>query len=251
MLRQRRLGEADKICVLFTPERGRIEAVAKGVRRPKSKLAGHVEPLTQTRLLLAQGRSLDIITQAETLQPFAHLHDELERLSRGLYVAELLDRFTDAATDVGGLYPLLLATLERLEEAESVDLPVRWFEMRLLMLEGYQPQLDACVQCSAGLEPEGNAFSAASGGVLCPSCRASAPGRPLSGNAFRLLRYLQRAPYAEVARVRVEADLGRELETHLRAAITAALDQEVRTPAFVDAVRALPGARSRIRRTGE
>ncbi len=94
VLRQRRLGEADKIITLFTPNLGKIDAVAKGVRRTRSKVAGHVEPLTYTAFMLARGRELDIITQAQSIEAFSELREDLERTSRGLYAAELVDRFT-------------------------------------------------------------------------------------------------------------------------------------------------------------
>ena len=237
VLRQRPLVDADKVCVLFTPLHGRIEAVAKGVRRTRSHLAGHVEPLTRSRFLLAKARSLDIITQAETIDAFPALHDDLDRLSRGLYAAELVDRFTDSAGDVAGLYRLLLDTLHRVETADSPDLPLRWFEMRLLDDQGYRPQLQHCVRCEAPLRPDGNAFSVPAGGVVCPDCRTGLIGRPLSGRAFKLLRFLQTAPYEQSAQVRIDAGLGRELEGHLRGAVELALDQEVRAARFVEVVR--------------
>ncbi len=238
VLRQRRFGEADKICVLFTPQLGRVEAVAKGLRRPRSKLAGHLEPLTQVSLLLARGRNLDIITQAETQKSFADLHDDLDRLSRGLYLAELVDRFTDAAGDVGNLYRLLVEALTRLDRDDGLDLIARWFEMRILVDQGYQPRLDACVHCASPLEPEGNSLAPLLGGVVCPDCRVGLPGRPLSGNAFKLLRFLQSSPYDEVARVRIDQALGAEIERHLRDLVHVALDQEVKSAGFVDTVRA-------------
>ncbi len=251
VLRQRRLGDADKICVLFTPQRGRIEAVAKGVRRPKSRLAGHVEPLTRSSLLIAVGRSLDIITQAETLDAYAPLHEEIDRLSRGLYVAELVDRFTDSEADVGGLYRQLVATLERVAAATDPDLAVRWFEMHLLADQGYQPQLARCVRCEGSVSPDGNGFSASAGGVLCPDCRPAAEGRPLSAKAFKLLRFLQSAPYEEAARVRVDGALSNEIETHLRDAVQRALDLEIKSAGFVDAVRSAGVAAQRANPRGE
>lgn len=238
VLRQRRLGDADKICVLFTPRLGRIEVVAKGLRRPRSKLAGHLEPLTRTSFVIATGRNLDIVTQAEAIQPFADLHDDVDRLSRGLYIAELVDRFTDATTDVGGLYPLFLEALVRLDRQDGLDLVVRWFEMRLLIDQGYQPQLQRCIQCEAALQEHDNAFAPLLGGVLCPNCRVEHPGRPLSGTALKLLRFLQTASYNDVARVRIDDSLGSEIETHLRDCVEVALDQEVKAAGFVDDVRA-------------
>lgn len=238
VLRQRRLGDADKICVLFTPQRGRIEAVAKGVRRTTSRLAGHVEPLTRSTLLIATGRSLDVITQARSVDAYAALHDDIDRLSRALYVAEMIDRFTDVGSDAQGLYELLTDTLSRIETATNIDMPVRWFEMHVLADQGYQPELSECVRCQESLEPEGNAFSAAAGGVVCPTCRSGLVGRPLSAAAFKLLRFLQKASYADVERVRLDGVIGREIESHLQDAIHQALDQEVRARQFVDVVRA-------------
>lgn len=242
VLRQRPLGDADKICVLLTPLRGRIEAVAKGVRRPKSRLAGPLQPLTRSTLLLAVGRSLDIITQAQTLDAYPTLHDEIDRLSRALYVAELVDRATGPGPHGGSLYGLLQDTLGRVDADQSIDLPVRWFEMRLLADQGYQPELGRCVHCQAALRPDGNGFSGVAGGVLCPACRSAVSGRPLSSRAFKLLRCLQSAPYEEAARVRVDAALARELEAHLLDAVQAALDQEFKAVKFIDAVRAIGGS---------
>ncbi|MCY3920545.1 MAG: DNA repair protein RecO, partial [Chloroflexi bacterium] len=171
VLRQRPLAEADKVCVLFTPLHGRIEAVAKGVRRSRSRLAGHVEPLTRSRFLIARTRSLDIITQAETVDAFPVLHAELDRLGLALCAAELVDRFTDTAADVGALYRLLLDTLGRLESGPAPALALRWFELRLLDDQGYRPQLGRCVRCDAAPPAEGAAFAVGAGGVVCPDCR--------------------------------------------------------------------------------
>src|SRR5438045_4093476 len=99
VLRQRRLGEADRILTLYTPQLGKVEAVAKGVRKQTSRKAGHLEPLTLSSLLIASGRNLDIITQAETVESFLPLREDLTRLSRGMYVAELVDRFSESRSE--------------------------------------------------------------------------------------------------------------------------------------------------------
>jgi DNA repair protein RecO (recombination protein O) len=147
VLRQRKLGEAGKILTLFTPNLGKLDAVAKGVRRPKSKLAGHVEPLTYTTFLLAKGRDLDIVTQAQALEAFLPLREDLERTGRALYVAELVDRFTPDRQESYPIFRLLLETLQRLATSDRLDIALRFFEMRLLDCLGYRPQLDECVTC--------------------------------------------------------------------------------------------------------
>src|SRR3990172_155880 len=122
VLRQRKLGEADKIVTLFCAHKGKLDAVAKGVRRTKSRLAGHLEPLTLGSYLIAQGRDLDIVTQAETGGAFRGLRDDLQRLSRGLYCAELVDRLTPERSEGHPVFLLLRDTLSRLSARDELDL---------------------------------------------------------------------------------------------------------------------------------
>ena len=173
VLRQRKLGEAGKIVTLYTPNYGKLDAVAKGVRRPKSRLAGHLEVLTHTAVMLAQGRNLDTVTQAQTVESFAPLRADLHRLSRALYAAELVDRFSPEGAEGYHVFQLLLATLRRLVSAKNVDTVLRHLEMQLLSLSGFQPQLGRCVNCERILAAAPSYFSPDAGGVLCPSGRAS------------------------------------------------------------------------------
>jgi len=238
VLRHRKLGEADKILTLFTANYGKLDAIAKGVRRPTSKLAGHVEPLTYSTFLLALGRELDIVTQAETLEPLTPLREDLERLGRGLYAAELVDRLTPDRQESYPLFRLLLETLRRLATRDDLDLALRYFEVQLLDELGYRPQLDRCVSCEAALEPTTNFWSAGAGGVLCPACAADDPlARELSLSALKVLRLLQRGSFADAARVRMERSLAQELERHLREYTRYVLERDLRSAAFLDTLR--------------
>lgn len=239
VLRQRKLGDADRIVTLYTAHYGKLDAVAKGVRRPRSRLAGHVEPLTHASFLLAQGRNLDIITQAETIEPFQTLRDDLDRLGHALYAAELLDRFTEDRAENFALYRLLLDTLRRIAaRADTAPLALRFYEMALLTQLGFQPEVMACVACRGRLDPEGTFWSAASGGVLCRACLLpDEPVRPLSANAVKVLRVFQSAPFSEAAKLVIRADLADELERAMREYVTYVLEREVRSAAFLDAVR--------------
>jgi DNA repair protein RecO (recombination protein O) len=245
VLRHRKLGEADKILTLFTANHGKLDAVAKGVRRPTSKLAGHVEPLTYSTFLLAQGRELDIVTQAETLEPLTLVRENLERLGRGLYAAELVDRFTPDRQESYPLFRLLLETLRRLAARDDLDLVLRYFEVQLLHELGYRPQLDRCVSCEGALEPTTNFWSAAAGGVLCPACATDDPlARELSLGALKVLRLLQRSGFGDAARVRIAAGLAQELERHLREYIRYVLERDLRSTAFLDTLRRQKAVRS-------
>jgi DNA repair protein RecO (recombination protein O) len=240
VLRQRKLGEADKIVTLYTAYRGKLDAVAKGVRRTKSRLAGHLEPLTLGAYLLAEGRDLDIVTQAETVDAFSNLRDGLERVSRGVYCAELVDRLTPERTEGAPVFRLLQETLRLLDQEPQLDLAVRSFEMRLLSELGYRPVLDVCAVCDRRLEPVTNFWSAAAGGVVCPSCSDEALAfAPLSLNGLKVLRLLQNAPFSEVARVRLSGELASEIEACLAQQVQFVLDRDVRSARFVETLRSL------------
>ena len=239
VLRQRRLGDADKIVTLYSANFGKLDAVAKGVRRLKSRLAGHVEPLTHGSYLVARGRNLDIITQAQTIETFQPLRDGLDRLSRALYVAELVDRSTEERAENFAIYRLLLDTLRRLAEHDQLDLVVRLLEMALLEELGYRPELERCVVCGGSLAGAANAWSAGAGGVVCLRCQPgeNAALRALSANALAAARLLQDGDFEAAVEAQLSPQIIGELERHLRDAIHHALDRDVRSAAFVDAVR--------------
>ncbi|HZP57478.1 MAG TPA: DNA repair protein RecO [Dehalococcoidia bacterium] len=238
VLRQRRIGDADKVLTLYTANGGKTDAVAKGVRKTRSRLAGHVEPLTQAMFMLARGRSMDVVTQVETVESFQGVRDDLERLGRGLYAAELLDRFTEPHEANFTLYRLLLDTLRRLAVRDDIDLPVRFFEMTLLDHLGYRPELEECVVCRRRLEPVTNYWSPAGGGVVCPECRTGELAlRALSPNAIKLLRLLLHGRFDDVARVAIAPALADEMERAMREYVRWVLEREVRAASFIDDLR--------------
>ncbi|MEE9324158.1 MAG: DNA repair protein RecO [Dehalococcoidia bacterium] len=238
ILKQTPLGEADKILILYTPHLGKLRTVAKGIRRPKSRLAGHLEPLTHSTLMLAQGRNLDVISQCDTLESFIALKSDLWRTTCAIYAAELVDSFTLEHEENNVLYDLLLETLRWLETGHRQELVLRFFEVRLLQHLGYQPQLRICVSCSSALEPTLNYFSASGGGILCPRCRHKEPlARPLSVDVLKVMRFLQEKDRAEAERLKISKKLGQELEHILREYIRYMLEREVRSVAFLDLLR--------------
>ncbi|MEK7681384.1 MAG: DNA repair protein RecO [Chloroflexota bacterium] len=236
VLRRSDMGEADLLLTFYTPFYGKLRAVARGARRPSSKLAGHVELLARGLFLLARGQNLDTFSQAECVEPFAALRDDLESVGRALYVAELLDRFTPDGAENRLLYQLLVETLRRFPAGG--DMAVRFFEVQALVLSGFRPDLHTCVECGAAVTPGHHLFSASGGGVLCPRCRDQEPVvRPLSLNALKVLRLLDRGDYAEAARLRISAELAGEVEQALRQYIWYLLEREVKAISFMDRVR--------------
>ena len=171
-------GEADRILTLITPHNGKLRAVAKGVRKTKSRMAGHLDLFMRSTVFVARGRQLDIVTQAQTIDNFRAVREDLWRSTYCHYVAELLDGFSAEALSNYPLYALSVQTYQRLATVANCDLVVHSFELQLLGHTGYRPQLHRCLGCEGVIGPNGNRFSARVGGVLCPMCApvdASAP----------------------------------------------------------------------------
>jgi DNA repair protein RecO (recombination protein O) len=188
--------------------------------------------------MLAKGKTLDVVTGAETAESFQHIRDDLERLSRGLYASELLDKFTEPHAENFGLFRLLLDTLRRIQSSADYDTPLRFYEMTLLHEMGYTPELDECVSCRSRLAAETNYWSAGAGGVVCVGCRGDESAvRPISANAIKLLRLLLHGRFSDVARVKVDADLALELERALGEYVRWVLERDVRSAAFIDTIR--------------
>ena len=242
IIKKTKLGEADSILTLYTPHLGKIQAVAKGVRRPRSKMAGHLELLTHSLVSLARGRNIDTITGSQTISSFLPLKSDLELTSHALYAIELVNQFTAEHIENYPLFQLLLETLEHLCQSDDKELALRYFELHLLDSVGYRPQLRRCVSCKAELEPVTNSFSPAAGGVLCPNCSQSQPSNySLSVNALKVLRLLQGNDYSTVNRLKINPELSRELELVMRNYLRYLLEREVKSAVWLDTLKGEAG----------
>jgi DNA repair protein RecO (recombination protein O) len=254
VLRRKDIGEADRILTLFTPGRGKIRAIAKGIRKPRSRKAGHLELFTRAKLLLAQGRDLDHVTQADMVDAYRPLREDLLRSAYAAYMVELLDRFTPDEEENEALYDLLsqgLAWSSMTGDAaapaglsSALSLAARYYELHLLGIAGYQPQLQRCLVCRRVLEPEDQFFSASEGGVICPRCAEAAANAalrtglsPLSLNALKVLRFIQTNPYAKVAALNISPRTQGEVEYLLARYITIILERQLKSVEFLKLIR--------------
>lgn len=177
VLRTHKLGEADRIVTLLSRQRGKVRAVAKGVRRVSSRFGGRLEPFSHVDLLLAEGRSLDIVTQAQTLHPFGDLLvGDYERFTAGEVILETADRLVaEEGQPAAAQYRLLVGALAALgravpgSDAPGGGLILDSYLLRALAIAGYAPVLDGCARC--GDRAQRMFFSPAAGGVVCASCR--------------------------------------------------------------------------------
>jgi len=238
IIKKIKLGEADRILTLYTPHLGKLRAVAKGVRRPRSKLAGHLELLTHSQITLARGRNLDTIIGSQTINSFLPLKSDLYLTSYALYAAELVDLFTVDNIENYPLFQLLLEAMLHLSQSSDKELILRYFELRLLSQVGYRPQLQQCVSCHSQLMPSGNSFCPGAGGMLCPSCSQSYPlTHPVSVNALKVLRFLQNSDYNTASKLKMNPELSREIEEVIRDYLKYLLEREVKSATWLDTLR--------------
>ena len=241
VLRHRRFGETDRIVTLLTPARGKLDAIAKGALRPRSKLAGHLEPMTHADVLLAHGRNLDIVTQAQTIEGFSGLRDDLDQLSLALYLLELADRFTVEHAEADAVYRLLLTALLRLARGDGQQLVARSFELALLEATGFRPEWRDCVACGEPVAPAGVAWAPLAGGVLCADCRVThREVGPIDLAVLKVLRVIQQAPYEEAARVRLSPELAAGMERVMHELMRAMSERELASARFLSTVRRTP-----------
>lgn len=163
-----RLGEADRIVTFVTPEHGKVRAVAKGVRKTKSRIGARVEPLSHVSLLCWRGRELDVVTQVEVLDSFRAVREDLDRLAPATTMLEIADQVALERQPAPQLFALLLGALLELERADSAYL-LGAFCFKLLAIEGVGPSLERCAHC--GQSGPLVAFDPSEGGFVCSSCR--------------------------------------------------------------------------------
>lgn len=238
VLRRSDFGEADRLLTLYTREFGKLSALAKGARKPQSRKTGHVELFMRTHFLIASGRNIDVVTQAEMVDAYPELRDDLIRTTYAAYVVELLDRFTPEEDRNLSLYDLLQHALGWFSTTDNVLLAARYYELRLLSITGYQPQLFRSVANGEEIEQEDQFFSAELGGLLRPSQRAAdRKSRPVSSAAVKVLRYLQTRDWETVQQLQLKRDLHSELEGALHYYITYILERNLKSVDFLHRLR--------------
>jgi DNA repair protein RecO (recombination protein O) len=213
VLRSMRLGEADRVLHLYTLDRGRVGAVAKGIRRTKSRFGGRLEPMSHVELVLHEGRGeLQTITGVQLVRPHSAARDGHYRLSVGFVGLEAVLKLFPEQEGNDRAFAALARFLDLLDEVEArdarpaLDPLVLAFQLKLLWLAGYLPHLTSCAECGAEAGLVG--YSPRAGGAVCGNCRADAI--PLSAAGLRGIEALLRAPLADAGTVELGARAARD-----------------------------------------
>jgi DNA repair protein RecO (recombination protein O) len=237
VLRNRLYKEHDKLVGLFSLERGRLTALAKGASRPSGGLRGLTQPFTQVNLSLARGRgSLDVITQGEVERPFISLRQDLAKIAYASYMAELITLSMPEGKPSRSVFALLLAAFSLLDLDMAPPLVSCLFEIRLLGALGLAPHLDNCLGCGRGLKGGSFVFSPARGGLLCVSCAGPAPSPPLTAGAIMTMRHILREPLSRLPQLKIGPACLRELEQAIGPYVDYHLEYALRARALLQSL---------------
>ena len=233
-------GEADRILTLITPGSGKLKAIAKGIRRPTSRIGGSLEPFAELQVALARGRTFEVVTQVSVGHAWLNLRDSLESAATAWYLAELADRSLEERTAAEPLYTLLRRAYGLLDAGMAPGRVARWYEMHLADELGMRPEVDRCAECDRMLESDGRfRWAPMLGGVLCDRCPGPSHERAgLSLDALKLLKAYQRLDIEAIASLRLAETTEREVEAAMREFIGHSLERQARSLAFLDEVRA-------------
>ncbi len=237
ILHYRNFKEADRILTLFAPDLGKLDALARGVRKTKSHKVGHVEPFMHVALVLRRSRWLPEVSEVQIRTAFPQCRTSLEAITYASYICELTDALTQPEDDTAvnaSLFHLLHNTLQYLNQEPSRGARLlRWFDLKILALTGFQPELFHCVHCGTPATPEATAFSCGEGGILCPNCRQPvADALPLPLHAFKVLRHMLRNDWDRVRTVRIDMETQQTTTRLLERYVTYTLERQMKAVRF-------------------
>lgn len=229
------MGEAHLLLTLFSPEKGKVRAVAYGAAKPASRKRGAVQPFTRSLFLLRRGRELDSVAQCEVLEAFPEVRESLERLACAFYLADLLDGATAEGEPAAPLYQLFLETLRALKEVDTHVL-CRAFEAKMLALLGWRPSLGRCASCGESVGGTTVSFHIPSGGVICPSCASRTEGAlTCRRGTVEWLKTLLCWETARLGQLKVDRPAKKELKEILHSYMLHHLERSARSLAFLEA----------------
>lgn len=219
-------GEADKLVTVFSEQQGKLRAIARGIKKPKSSLRACVQPFCHSLLYFYRGRELDLITQGRLVEFFGNSRENLQRTLYSVYLMELLDKSLMDRMPMPELFRLTLNLLQSINEQGVNPLMIRCFEMALAIQLGYRPVLHQCVSC--GSSQNLVRFCLAEGGMICSNCVKTIQAEmiPLSGESLALLRRLDGANLGMLSRVRVSGTAQQQVEFFLEQYLQYYLDRQ-------------------------
>lgn len=222
VLKNKKYAENDSLLTIFTRKAGKVSAIAKGGRKPKSNLLAGIQPFCYSDFVLYRGKSLYTISQCDPKEIFYSLREDLTRLSYGAYLLELVNAVINEGQTNNRLFNLLGKTLFILKKKDiEINTVIRSFELKFLVYAGYKPHINSCVNCGSS-EILAGVFSIQEGGILCSQCQQIDPfSLRISDMTIKLANYLLNKDISEVQKLKIHPSLNEQLKKIIKKYIVA------------------------------
>jgi len=228
IIKRSNLGDADKILTVYTRDYGKLQAIAKGVRKISSKLAGSLEPYSLVDFIFQDGKSLDTVTSAVIIEDASIISNSCSDVAKAHYFGELIDRLTEVGEKNSELFEVLRLALFRLCQCDDNPFLLPFYELKTLDRLGYNPSVYHCVKCRHKLLARENYFSYADGGVVCADCQHL--GLPkVSVEAIKVFRLIIESNISLIDRLKISPEVADEIERIIDNYVTYILERETKS----------------------
>ncbi len=234
VLNSREMRDAHRILTLFSKQQGKIRVMAHGVTKPTSRKRGAVQPFSVTDFLLRQGRDMDSISECEGREFFPGLWTDLDKLLYAGHIAELVDALTMDGNPHESLFVNIMNTLRELDKTADPELVARWFELRLMALLGYLPDLTGCVNCGGEVNGLKVNFSAQAGGLVCASCAFGVESVSCNRGTVAVMDTLLNWDIDKINRLRVTQPARSQMYSIMREYLQWHMEKQSRSMQFMD-----------------
>ena len=233
VIKRMNFGEADRILTILTERFGKVKAIAKGVRKTKSRLAGSLEPFMVLDLQLHEGKSFFIVTGSVIEREFSEVHSNLQKTSQAFYIGEIADKILQENQRIHGVFEIFAEALAEIDVSGSEFL-LRIFELRIIEASGFKPELYQCIHCKEKVTPEDNFWDSTEGGIICRSCQQKFHhGKRISDDLIKIFRLIDRGEYDLLKRVNLKKEIEEEAEAVLSEYIKSILERDLKSQKFL------------------
>lgn len=236
IIRRTNFSEADRILTILTDRLGKVKAIAKGVRKIKSKMAGALEPYMLVNLQLHEGKTFFIVTGAEIIEEYKNIHLDVKKTAEAYVVGELIDKFVEENHQANEIFEISKEVLKTIDQNEK-SFNVIAYELKIIEAAGFKPELYNCLHCKEKLSAGDNFWDHVEGGVLCRTCQQKfLHGTNISDEAIKALRFMEQNDFLHIDKLKIDGDVEKEVDEILTEYIKNILERDIKSRKFLKQV---------------
>ena len=236
IIKRSNFGEADRILTVLTDRLGKVKAIAKGVRKTRSHLAGSLEPYMLVDLQLHQGKNFYIVTGASIISEYQNIHSDIKKIAQAFFVGELIDKFVEENQKAKSVFDLANLTFSAIEKDQK-SLIVLAFQLKIVEQAGFKPEIYNCIHCKEKLSAGDNFWDHIEGGIICRLCQQKFHhGEKISDQAIKVFRFLEQNNFSIITKLKLDQETESEVDKILLEYIKSILEKEIKSRKFLNQV---------------